>query len=56
MNTTRGFPNSKDASLTAGTCWMSAGLDVTDQQFVPERDGSHALFWARRGPEGNCMH
>lgn len=29
--------------------WIGdAGLDVTDQRFVPEGDSGHALFWARR--------
>ena len=29
--------------------WLrDAGFDVTDQQFVPEGDSGHALFWARR--------
>lgn len=28
--------------------WLSqAGLDVTSQQFVPEGDSGHALFWAQ---------
>ncbi len=32
--------------------WIEqAGLAVTEQSFVPEDDGGHALFWARRpGP------
>ena len=31
--------------------WLSAaGLDVTDEDFVPEGDGGHALFWARKPP------
>ena len=37
----------------AGTyrAWLQdAGLDVTEQDFVPEGDGGHALFWARRPP------
>lgn len=36
----------------AGTyrAWIrEAGLEVTSQRFVPEGDGGHALFWARRG-------
>lgn len=35
----------------AGTyrSWISqAGLEITSQQFVPEGDSGHALFWARR--------
>jgi 2-polyprenyl-3-methyl-5-hydroxy-6-metoxy-1,4-benzoquinol methylase len=29
--------------------WLDeAGLEVTAQEFVPEDDGGHALFWARR--------
>jgi len=29
--------------------WLAdAGLEVTEQDFVPEGDGGHALFWARR--------
>ena len=29
--------------------WLrQSGLQVTDQQFVPEGDSGHALFWARR--------
>lgn len=29
--------------------WIEqAGLEVTEQGFVPEGDGGHALFWARR--------
>jgi 2-polyprenyl-3-methyl-5-hydroxy-6-metoxy-1,4-benzoquinol methylase len=29
--------------------WLKqAGLEVTAQEFVPEGDGGHALFWARR--------
>ena len=29
--------------------WLGdAGLEVTEQDFVPEGDGGHALFWARR--------
>jgi hypothetical protein len=37
----------------AGTyrSWLEqAGLQVTAQEFVPEGDGGHALFWARRPP------
>ena len=31
--------------------WLAqAGLEVTSQQFVPEGDGGHALFWARLKP------
>jgi 2-polyprenyl-3-methyl-5-hydroxy-6-metoxy-1,4-benzoquinol methylase len=29
--------------------WLGdAGLEVTEQDFTPEGDGGHALFWARR--------
>jgi SAM-dependent methyltransferase len=29
--------------------WLrTAGLRITDEEFVPEGDGGHALFWARR--------
>jgi 2-polyprenyl-3-methyl-5-hydroxy-6-metoxy-1,4-benzoquinol methylase len=29
--------------------WLiNAGLEIIEQQFVPEGDGGHALFWARR--------
>lgn len=31
--------------------WLEgAGLQVTEQEFVPENDGGHALFWARKPP------
>ncbi len=31
--------------------WLEqAGLEVTEQGFVPEGDSGHALFWARRRP------
>ncbi len=30
-------------------CWLvETGLEVITQEFVPEGDGGHALFWARR--------
>jgi hypothetical protein len=33
--------------------WISqAGLEITGQQFVPEGDGGHALFWARQALPG----
>jgi hypothetical protein len=33
--------------------WMvEAGLRVEREEFVPEGDSGHALFWARRGREG----
>jgi 2-polyprenyl-3-methyl-5-hydroxy-6-metoxy-1,4-benzoquinol methylase len=36
-----------DAAAYRG--WIErAGLEVTEQGFVPEGDGGHALFWARR--------
>ncbi len=29
--------------------WIhQTGLEITDQQFVPEGDSGHALFWARQ--------
>lgn len=32
--------------------WLQqAGLEIIDQRFVPEGDGGHALFWARRRPD-----
>jgi len=40
-----------DAS-TYRTWLHEAGLEVASQQFVPERDGGHALFWARLNPDG----
>jgi SAM-dependent methyltransferase len=34
--------------------WLTqAGMEVTSQQFVPEGDGGHALFWARLKPAGS---
>lgn len=31
--------------------WLEdAGLEITEQGFVPEGDGGHALFWARKPP------
>jgi hypothetical protein len=36
-----------DAATYRG--WVErAGLEVTEQGFVPEGEGGHALFWARR--------
>jgi SAM-dependent methyltransferase len=33
--------------------WIGqADLEITDQRFVPEGDGGHALFWARRWTVG----
>jgi 2-polyprenyl-3-methyl-5-hydroxy-6-metoxy-1,4-benzoquinol methylase len=33
--------------------WIGqAGLEITSQQFVPEGDSGHALFWARRSTPG----
>jgi SAM-dependent methyltransferase len=33
--------------------WLTeAGLEVTSQQFVPEGDGGHALFWAQARQPG----
>ena len=32
--------------------WLEqAGLQITAQEFVPEGDSGHALFWARRPPQ-----
>ena len=32
--------------------WIEqAGLAVVAQELVPEGDGAHALFWARRPPD-----
>ena len=37
------------ADAAAYRAWISqAGLEVTSQQFVPEGDRGHALFWARQ--------
>ena len=37
------------ADATTYRSWLEqAGLQVTEQEFVPEGDGGHALFWARR--------
>jgi SAM-dependent methyltransferase len=46
-----------EADATTYRAWLEqAGLEVTEQGFVPEGDGGHALFWARRplgrGPVG----
>jgi 2-polyprenyl-3-methyl-5-hydroxy-6-metoxy-1,4-benzoquinol methylase len=31
--------------------WLAeAGLEILEQEFVPEGDGGHALFWGRRSP------
>jgi hypothetical protein len=36
------------ADAASYRAWLrQAGLEVTEQQFVPEGDGGHALFWAR---------
>lgn len=37
-------------AATYGAWLADAGLEVTEQDFVPEGDGGHALFWARRPP------
>ncbi len=29
---------------------IQAGLQIESEQFVPEGDGDHQLFWARRNP------
>jgi SAM-dependent methyltransferase len=37
------------ADATTYRAWLEqAGLEITDQQFVPEGDSGHALFWARQ--------
>ena len=37
------------ADATTYRAWLAnAGLEVTEQDFVPEGDSGHALFWARR--------
>ena len=35
-------------AATYRSCLQQAGLEVAVQQFVPEGDSGHALFWARR--------
>jgi SAM-dependent methyltransferase len=42
-------------AATYQTWLREAGLAVTSQQFVPEGDGGHALFWAQRGPSGQAQ-
>jgi ubiquinone/menaquinone biosynthesis C-methylase UbiE len=39
-------------AVTYRTWLHQAGLEVAGQQFVPEGDGGHALFWARLKPAG----
>lgn len=40
------------AGADAYRAWLEqAGLRVTAQEFVPEGDDGHALFWARRPPQ-----
>jgi 2-polyprenyl-3-methyl-5-hydroxy-6-metoxy-1,4-benzoquinol methylase len=37
------------ADATTYRSWLEqAGLQITEQEFVPEGDSGHALFWARR--------
>jgi hypothetical protein len=37
------------ADAATNRAWMTqAGLTVEREEFVPEGDGGHALFWARR--------
>jgi SAM-dependent methyltransferase len=37
------------ADAADSRAWLAAaGLEVTDEEFVPEGDSGHALFWARR--------
>jgi 2-polyprenyl-3-methyl-5-hydroxy-6-metoxy-1,4-benzoquinol methylase len=32
-------------------CWLAeADFEILDEEYVPEGDGGHALFWARRSP------
>ncbi|WP_042377390.1 hypothetical protein [Streptacidiphilus melanogenes] len=38
-------------AATSPTWLVRAGLDVVLEEFVPEGDTGHVLFWARR-PEG----
>lgn len=34
--------------------WLrEAGLEITDQQFIPEGNSGHALFWARQSATGS---
>jgi hypothetical protein len=35
------------AAATYRAWLLDAGLEVTEQDFVPEGDDGHALFWAR---------
>ncbi|WP_327065064.1 class I SAM-dependent methyltransferase [Kitasatospora sp. NBC_01302] len=38
-----------DATTSRG--WLvDAGLELVGEEYVPEGDGGHALFWARRPP------
>ncbi|HXP20507.1 MAG TPA: class I SAM-dependent methyltransferase [Streptosporangiaceae bacterium] len=41
----------RQADAASYRTWLEqAGLEVTEQGFVPEGDSGHALFWARRPP------
>ncbi|HET9897530.1 MAG TPA: class I SAM-dependent methyltransferase [Streptosporangiaceae bacterium] len=43
------------ADATTCRTWLTrAGLEVTSQQFVPEGDGGHALFWAQLQQAGQA--
>ena len=40
------------ADAASYRAWLDeAGLRITAQEFVPEGDGGHALFWAQRPPQ-----
>jgi SAM-dependent methyltransferase len=41
------FPPGSFDAATYRTWLTQAGLEVTSQQFVPEGNGGHALFWAQ---------
>jgi hypothetical protein len=42
-------PGRWHADAAAYRAWLTdAGLEVTEQNFVPEGDSGHAVFWARR--------
>jgi 2-polyprenyl-3-methyl-5-hydroxy-6-metoxy-1,4-benzoquinol methylase len=41
------------AGVAAYRSWLEqAGLEITAEALVPEGDGGHSLFWARRPPAG----
>lgn len=42
-------PRVGEGEASTSRCWMEqAGLTVEREEFVPEGDGGHALFWARK--------